>query len=33
MWLPYFPVWSVLVIAMNIIIVWGLASTSLRDDS
>ncbi len=32
LFLPYYPVWSVLVIAMNITVVWGLATTSLADE-
>jgi hypothetical protein len=24
-WLPYYPLWSTLIIAMNIVVVWGLA--------
>jgi hypothetical protein len=25
-WLPYYPVWSLLIIAVNIVVIWGLAT-------
>jgi hypothetical protein len=31
LFLPYYPLWSLLVIAMNLVIIWGLASTSLAE--
>jgi hypothetical protein len=29
-YIPYFPVWSVLVIAVDVVIIWGLASYDTR---
>ncbi|HET8989379.1 MAG TPA: hypothetical protein VFN43_12765 [Humibacillus sp.] len=29
LWLPYYPIWAILVIALNILVIWGLAKADL----
>ena len=31
MWLPYYPLWSLTIIALNIFVIWGLSKVSLGD--
>ena len=26
MWLPYYPIWSVLIIALDVLVIWALAA-------
>jgi hypothetical protein len=30
-WLPYFPLWAVIVIALDVAVIWSLATVSLAD--
>jgi hypothetical protein len=32
MWLPYYPIWSIIVIALNVLVIWGLAKADLGRD-
>jgi hypothetical protein len=32
LWMPYYPFWSLTLVAINAVVIWGLASSSLRDD-
>ena len=31
LWLPHYPLWSILVIAIDVLVMWSLASASLAD--
>jgi hypothetical protein len=31
LWLPYFPLWAIIVIAIDVVVIWSLATTSLAD--
>ncbi|WTT40474.1 hypothetical protein OG535_04985 [Kitasatospora sp. NBC_00085] len=31
LWLPYYPFWAIVLIAVNIFIIWALCAGSLRD--
>jgi hypothetical protein len=31
LWLPYYPLWAIVVIAIDVVVIWALASTSLRE--
>lgn len=31
LWLPYYPLWAIVVIAIDIVVIWALASTSLGE--
>ncbi|MFG3056368.1 hypothetical protein ACGFZP_36180 [Kitasatospora sp. NPDC048239] len=33
LWLPYYPFWAIVLIAVNIFIIWALCAGSLRDAS
>jgi hypothetical protein len=28
-WLPYYPIWSILIIALDVLVIWALATTRL----
>ena len=30
-WLPYFPLWAVIVIALDVVVIWSLATVSLAE--
>jgi hypothetical protein len=32
LWLPYYPIWSLVVIPLDVVVIWGLASSNLGDD-
>jgi hypothetical protein len=32
LWLPYYPIWALVVIALNIFVIWGLAKADLGRD-
>jgi hypothetical protein len=29
MWLPYYPLWGIIVIALDVLVVWGLTKSNL----
>jgi hypothetical protein len=29
LWLPYYPIWAIIIIALNVFIIWGLAKADL----
>ena len=31
LWLPYYPLWAIVVIAIDVVVIWALASTSLGE--
>ena len=32
LWLPYYPIWAIIIIALNVFIIWGLAKADLGRD-
>ena len=32
LWMPYYPFWGLTLVALNVFVIWGLASSNLRDD-
>ena len=32
LWLPYYPIWGIIIIALDIFIIWGLATTRLDQE-
>ncbi|GAA2151823.1 hypothetical protein FHX52_0608 [Humibacillus xanthopallidus] len=32
LWLPYYPIWALVIIALNVFIIWGLAKADLGRD-
>jgi hypothetical protein len=32
MWLPYYPWWSVLIIALDVVVIWAVATWNPRRD-
>lgn len=32
LWMPYYPFWALTLVAINVFVIWGLASSNLRDD-
>jgi hypothetical protein len=32
LWIPYYPFWGLALVALNVFVIWGLASSNLRDD-
>jgi hypothetical protein len=32
LWLPYYPIWAIVIIALNVFIIWGLAKADLGRD-
>jgi hypothetical protein len=31
LWLPYYPIWSIVIIAIDMLVIWGLTTINLRD--
>jgi hypothetical protein len=31
LWLPYYPIWAIIIIALDVFIIWGLAKADLGD--
>ena len=31
LWLPYYPIWAIVIIALNVLIIWGLAKADLGE--
>jgi len=31
LWLPHYPIWAILLIALNVLVIWGLAKVDLGD--
>ncbi|GAA4361594.1 DUF7144 family membrane protein [Angustibacter luteus] len=32
LWLPYYPIWGIIIIALDVFIIWGLATTRLDQE-
>jgi len=32
LWLPYYPIWSIVLVAIDIVVIWGLTTSSVRPD-
>jgi hypothetical protein len=32
LWMPYYPVWALTLLALSVFVIWGLASSNLGDD-
>ena len=31
LWLPYYPIWSIVIIALNVVVIWGLTTSRVGD--
>lgn len=31
LWLPYYPLWGIIIIALDVLVIWGLTSVDLSD--